>query len=69
MPDRRHPSARLRLSSLLLVGLALAFAGCASRPINPPLKEADRGYGYRAWSGNVPHAEPYEVAGETYSVE
>ena len=27
--------------------------------------DADRGYGYRAWSGNVPHAEPYDVAGET----
>ena len=32
---------------MLLVGLALALAGCASRPVNPPLKEADRGYGYR----------------------
>jgi len=31
--------------------------------------DADRGYGYRAWSGNVPHTEPYDVAGETYSVE
>jgi hypothetical protein len=31
--------------------------------------DADRGYGYRAWSGDVPHAEPYEVADETYSVE
>jgi len=47
MPDRRHPSALLRVSSVLLVALALALAGCASRPINPPLKEADRGYGYR----------------------
>ena len=41
------PSAPLRVLSLLLVGLAFAVAGCASRPINPPLKEADRGYGYR----------------------
>jgi NTE family protein len=47
MPDRRHPSALLRVSSMLLVGLAFALAGCASRPVNLPLKEADRGYGYR----------------------
>jgi NTE family protein len=47
MLDRRHPSALLRMTSVLLVGLALALAGCASRPVNPPLKEADRGYGYR----------------------
>ncbi len=31
--------------------------------------DADRGYGYRAWSGVVPHADPYEVEDETYSVE
>ena len=39
--------AHLRKVPMLFFGLALALAGCASRPINPPLKEADRGYGYR----------------------
>lgn len=31
--------------------------------------DADRGYGYRAWAGVVPEAEPYEVANESYTVE
>jgi hypothetical protein len=29
MPDRSHPSALLRVSSMLLVGLVLALAGWA----------------------------------------
>jgi len=31
--------------------------------------DSDRGYGYRAWRGNVPHAEPYEMEDETYVIE
>ena len=48
MLDRPHPSALLRVFSMLLGGLVLALAGCASRPVNPSLKEADRSYGYRS---------------------
>ena len=34
-----------KILGLLLI--AIALAGCASRPINPPLANADRGSGYR----------------------
>jgi len=38
----------VRALPVLFVGVALALAGCASRPVNPPLEQADRSYGYRA---------------------
>jgi NTE family protein len=38
---------RFRFSRWLLVGLALAVAGCASRPINPPLAQSHPANGYR----------------------
>ena len=38
---------RFPLPRWLLVALALALAGCASRPINPPLDKSQAAYGYR----------------------
>ncbi len=37
-----------RLSVLCLAAVAIVVAGCASRPVNPPIAKADRAVGYRA---------------------
>jgi len=39
--------ARLRLLSLLLLVSLLWLAGCASRPVNPPITQTDPRTGYR----------------------
>ena len=41
------PGFRFRFRRWLLVALALAVAGCASRPINPPLEQSHPANGYR----------------------
>ena len=38
---------RLRTPSLLVLAAFLLFVGCAHRPINPPITQADPKYGYR----------------------
>jgi NTE family protein len=44
---RRPLLSRFRFRRWLLVALALAVAGCASRPINPPLEQSHPANGYR----------------------
>jgi NTE family protein len=41
------PMLRIPLRSLTVVAVALALAGCASRPVNPPLSSVDTSTGYR----------------------
>ena len=45
---------RSRLSALSLVALLLLMAGCASRPINPPIAKADPATGYRFFNRPPP---------------
>ena len=42
-----EPVTRLRLMPMLAVGLIALLGGCASRPINPPITQADPSAGYR----------------------
>jgi len=42
-----HPLS-LRRFALLLAAVTLLLAGCATRPVNPPLEKADPSYGYRS---------------------
>jgi NTE family protein len=42
------PLPSLLRFTLPLAAAALALAGCASRPVNPPLQKADPAYGYRS---------------------
>ena len=41
------PVPRSHFQFLLTVALALLVAGCATRPINPPIAKADPNAGYR----------------------
>jgi NTE family protein len=43
----RPPMSRSRVLSLLLVVSLAMLGGCATRPINPPIKQADLNKGYR----------------------
>jgi len=45
-PERSAIGARLLRAAIALTGL-LVFAGCATRPVNPPLATVDRDTGYR----------------------
>ncbi len=38
---------KLRLTPLVVLGLLALLAGCASRPINPPIAQIEPGKGYR----------------------
>ena len=41
------PMTRLRAPSLLVLVSFLLLGGCATRPINPPITQADPSKGYR----------------------
>src|SRR5450631_534207 len=42
-----EPVAAWRLRALLVLALLLARGGCATRPVNPPITQADASTGYR----------------------
>lgn len=44
---------RIPLRAFLIAVAAVALAGCASRPVNPPIAKADRSYGYRSEGRDV----------------
>jgi len=43
----RPAMSRLRISVLPLLAVLLVMAGCATRPVNPPISEVNRNGGYR----------------------
>jgi len=42
-----EPLTGLRMQALLMLALLLVLGGCATRPINPPITQADPSTGYR----------------------
>ncbi len=46
-PATSATSIWLALAFWLLPGLSLLLGGCASRPVNPPIAQADQNAGYR----------------------
>jgi NTE family protein len=50
---------RAHASSILLRALFVLLAGCATRPINPPITQVDPGTGYRFETRQV-HAKDKE---------